>query len=1123
MGPTVSRATANIPPTAGESEQVAESAVESNMQEGSDYEHIELPVEDTADEDFVDESDSAMDQASDTDGVRLTRRQRMSTRLNSVQTEVQRPRRRRRLLRGRRATMGDQGGYESSPTRGRAHGHAASLHEVGIDGGVQAARRRVAPSLVAALADPGTESAGTEADVATAPTIIDKPREERSYREFFPDLNVHVPLTVQGADSVRVPSEGLSTPVSRTSSSLSIKLVFNDPTPRGKTLSAVGAAQSAVVVLAPKRPAVTLPAARFERVTAPKTKAVSRPESHYIRNQELSETDLAERVEYDLDDVDRAWLARLNAERSAQSQTEISAPMLEAIMDGMEKQWFDLVKDAQKAVSAQRQEQLAAESACAICGEDECDNTNAIVFCDGCNLGVHQDCYGVPYIPEGQWLCRRCMLSPDADVACELCPQRGGALKKTTANKWAHVLCALWIPETGIANAVYMEPVDGVEQIPKSRWRLTCHLCHRRAGACIQCSHRQCVVAFHATCARRAHLSMTVKPDRRTGEPVFRAYCERHTPASHAQAIDTSAPLRAESSRRSALMAASHMASLDVGKDKHERELVTQALAGSEEASLQLTVRVFDPDRPLLNEYVIARVAAQVPQQRIGLLQRTRLVAMVARYWALKRRARHGAPLLKRLHLEPWTASATQQQARELAEEQRQHVVRRIRTDLERVRLLTESVRRREREKLRRARLQVEYLQRLLYPLRQLLLPIVDELISKRDPRGVLSRPVTEAEAPDYFEVVKEPMDFGTMRARVEANQYTGLSDFEQDLRLVVRNCMTYNKPNTYYFQLAARVSRHIDRLMGDVRARAEHLPIDPESGCLQVPLNPEIFTFNLDVLPPLTEVAVSGAPEIDRLPETDRLSEQEPPATAVRKETMSAESKPEESKPEENVEPEQKAPEPAKPEPRVTRSQKPLSKANRRLTLFEQLSLPPPDVRGRMRERFAQQHENASMPDSDIPDDINVLKTRLRNDSPSAKRKRQDNPTPQKRRAGHVLQKQPSELPSSGTVVWAKMASYPWFPAEVCEQSNADVPSAVVGAAKEGETTLVRFYGASGAQWRWVTPEQVRLLGVDAAVDCELYRARRARSTNMVKSVRTAYNEACAAKNITPLAPGAQ
>lgn len=57
-----------------------------------------------------------------------------------------------------------------------------------------------------------------------------------------------------------------------------------------------------------------------------------------------------------------------------------------------------------------------------------------------------QACYGILKVPEGSWLCRPCVLG--IYPQCLLCPKKGGAMKTTrTGTKWAHVSCALWIPE----------------------------------------------------------------------------------------------------------------------------------------------------------------------------------------------------------------------------------------------------------------------------------------------------------------------------------------------------------------------------------------------------------------------------------------------------------------------------------------------------------------------------------------------------------------------------------------------------------------------------------------------------------------------------------------------------
>jgi hypothetical protein len=60
---------------------------------------------------------------------------------------------------------------------------------------------------------------------------------------------------------------------------------------------------------------------------------------------------------------------------------------------------------------------------------------------------------------------------------------------------------------------------------------------------------------------------------------------------------------------------------------------------------------------PLVPAIVVDRILAYT--SRIKIRKKTEFVQQMCRYWSLKREARRGAPLLKRLHLEPWTANAS--------------------------------------------------------------------------------------------------------------------------------------------------------------------------------------------------------------------------------------------------------------------------------------------------------------------------------------------------------------------------------------------------------------------------------------------------------------------------------
>lgn len=173
---------------------------------------------------------------------------------------------------------------------------------------------------------------------------------------------------------------------------------------------------------------------------------------------------------------------------------------------------------------------------CCVCSDERGWDENPLVYCDGqgCNVAVHQACYGIVTVPTGPWFCRKCESQERAArVRCELCPNRDGALKRTDTNSWAHVVCALYIPEVRFGNVSTMEPIV-LGLVPQERYLKVCYLCEQRgrgsraaSGACMQCNKSGCKQTFHVTCAQGAGL-LCEEAGNYMDNVKYCGYCEYH-------------------------------------------------------------------------------------------------------------------------------------------------------------------------------------------------------------------------------------------------------------------------------------------------------------------------------------------------------------------------------------------------------------------------------------------------------------------------------------------------------------------------------------------------------------------------------------------------------------------
>lgn len=243
-------------------------------------------------------------------------------------------------------------------------------------------------------------------------------------------------------------------------------------------------------------------------------------------------------------------------------------------------------------------------------------------------------------------------------------------------------------------------------------------------GACVQCSNKNCFIAFHVTCARRAHLFLKMKSPHGsvTETSYLKAFCDKHVPPDwrreHGVEMATTDAKefyrrtmrgrRWADSQQSALAPPGPQA-LGYIEEDAEQEDALAVVSGNKRKrqEMQKAIWRLPSGAPIIPQAVYHNVEKALI--RFNIRKRKDFVAEACKYWSLKREARRGASLLKRLQLQMETFTSMEMTRRNFAGmgsigrprlQRRVEFAERLEDDMESVRVLCEKIREQQHLKL---------------------------------------------------------------------------------------------------------------------------------------------------------------------------------------------------------------------------------------------------------------------------------------------------------------------------------------------------------------------------------------------------------------------------------------
>ncbi|KAK2947965.1 putative PHD finger protein rhinoceros [Blattamonas nauphoetae] len=160
------------------------------------------------------------------------------------------------------------------------------------------------------------------------------------------------------------------------------------------------------------------------------------------------------------------------------------------------------------------------EHYCTVCGSQDSDEDDPIVYCDGCQTAVHASCYGITAddLKKDKWYCQPCRKSvpprlfdgnPNPLRKCLICGHFGGALTEVTGRpEWVHTCCCLNLTEI-----TFTATTANMSTISKRRFQQNCDYCRVKDGGTMVCSYLHCRKAFHPFCAIKNHFHVLHLPN----------------------------------------------------------------------------------------------------------------------------------------------------------------------------------------------------------------------------------------------------------------------------------------------------------------------------------------------------------------------------------------------------------------------------------------------------------------------------------------------------------------------------------------------------------------------------------------------------------------------------------